>query len=80
MCICNFPGIRRSSGVSKDVRQQAWDEANFMSKIIIGAESRVHCYDPQTTAVLTVEEPAVSKTKEGALGQESKQVRGLCTP
>jgi len=63
--------------VARDLFELSYEDAQFFKNIVAGDESWVYGYDPETTAIVTVEGSHFSATKEGAPG--AKQNKGHVT-
>jgi len=51
--------------ICQELRQRTVDDPSFMSRVIIGDDSWVYRYDPETKQVFAMEEPRIPKTEEG---------------
>jgi histone-lysine N-methyltransferase SETMAR len=71
---------QRRVNVCIELREKANEDPTFISRIIMGDESWIYSYDPETKQQLSceVEEPTITKSKKGSAGLEFNKEQAHC--
>jgi hypothetical protein len=68
---------QRRVNVSLVLRENANEDPTFISMMIMGNESSIYGYDPETS-IVAVEEPTITNSKRGAAGPEFNKEHAHC--